>query len=611
MNTSTHLLPFRIVLRVVMLTMAGALFPAYASADVGLAWVQPTRGVAVALDASDNVYTLDYEQALGAEMSLAKRNASGTMLWVASFDQTSTTAWERASWIATDSAGNAIVCGTLMSGYSNPVEAASIVMKFNPNGAMAWRRVYETSFDGSSVRKCLVDASDNVYVLGLGNGPIGRVTKVKKFAPDGTALWSFFDSAGIGAPLNFKLTPDGALLITGRSITGSYLGYAKIDLNGNLIWTSPAIYSFTAGDSAGDVFGNTYLVHADAVTGGTMIKKLTASGALLWERSYGLNGFRIEVGNDNQAVVSGFPTGTVGAAFIKVDTAGNLLWSNLNADGPLALLAHAQMLIDRDNNAYLAAGTMSEMAVCRVNSDGSSGWTQTVAFGYAQAIALGNTDNSIYVVGGTTARLSQGGAPTLPTQPTVLSYFSLTETSIYLGWSDNSSNETGFTVERCTGTLLFCAANPGAWSLLATNAANVSTFIDNGLAPGTTYTWRVQAFNAVGSSAYSNYLSVTTPGTVVIPAAPSALTASARRINSRAEVRLSWIDNAGNETGFSVERCRGSTCTSFAAIASLPQNTVSHTDAGLSRKTTYRYRVRATGSAGNSPYSNIVSVITP
>ena len=93
------------------------------------------------------------------------------MLWVASFDQTSTTAWERASWVATDSTGNAIVCGTLMSGYSNPVEAASIVMKFDPNGAIAWRRVYESSFDGSSVRKCLVDASDNVYVLGMGSGP--------------------------------------------------------------------------------------------------------------------------------------------------------------------------------------------------------------------------------------------------------------------------------------------------------------------------------------------------------------------------------------------------------------------------------------------------------
>jgi len=595
-----------------MLALAGPLFPLQVSADVSLAWVQPTRGVSVALDAADNVYTVDYEQALGAEMYLTKRAANGTLLWVAAFDQTSTTAWERASWVATDSAGNAIVCGTLMSGYSNPVEAASIVMKFNPNGALAWRRVYESSFDGSSVRKCLVDASDNVYVLGMGSGPSGRVTKVKKFAPDGAALWSFFDSAGIGAPLSFKLTPDGALLITGKSLTGSYLGYAKVDLNGNLIWTYPAVFSMTAGDSAGDAFGSTYLVHGNTTGNGTIVKKLAPSGALLWERDHGMAGFRIEVGNDQQAVVSGFPsTGTAGAAFIKFDAAGNLLWSNLDADGPFGLLAHAQMLIDRDNNAYLAAGTMSEMAVCRVNRDGSSGWTQTVAYGYAQAIALGKTDNSVYLVGGTTARLSQGDPSTLPIQPTVLTYFSLTATSIYLGWSDNSSNEAGFRIERCTGTALFCAANPGAWSLLATTGASVSTYIDSTLAPATTYSWRVQAFNDAGSSAYSNTLSVTTPGTVAIPAAPSDLAASAVRVKTKAEVRLGWVDNAGNETGFTVERCPGRTCTNFAAIANLPQNTVSHADAGLSRKTTYRYRVMATGSGGNSPYSNIATVTTP
>jgi len=82
-----------------------------------------------------------------------------------------------------------------MSGYSNPVEAASIVMKFRPDGVLVWRRVYEGGFDGSSVRKCLVDRYDDVYVLGMGSGPSGRVTKVKKFASDGTVLSIVFPVA--------------------------------------------------------------------------------------------------------------------------------------------------------------------------------------------------------------------------------------------------------------------------------------------------------------------------------------------------------------------------------------------------------------------------------
>ena len=602
------------VLRTVAIGMAiGACLTASASAQVTVDWVQPTRGVSIALDAADNVYTVDYEQALGAEMTLTKRDADGQLIWVARYDQTSSTAWERASWVATDSAGNAVVCGTLMSGYSNPVEAASVVMKFGSNGQLAWRRVYESSFDGSSVRKCLVDGSGNVYALGMGSGPAGRVTKVKKFAPDGTPLWSFFDPAGIGAALNFKLTPDGNLLITGKSIYGSFLGYAKVDPNGQLIWALPGVASLTAGDSAGDLFGNTYVVHGQYVVTnpGTVIKKLDPSGALIWERVYGLSGFRIEVGSDNQAVVSGFPnSGTAGAAFIKVDGNGALLWANLDADGPLGLLAHAHMLLDAANNAYLAAGTMSEMAVCKVNSDGTSGWTRTIAFGYAQAIALGHTDDSVYVVGGTTARLLQT-APSIPTQPTVLAYFDLTPTSAYLGWSDNSSNETGFTVERCSSTAPFCEATPGAWAVRTTTGANVSTFNDTGLAPGTAYSWRVSAFNAAGRSAYYNTLSLTTPAAPAVPAAPTGLTAQARRVRGKAEVRLAWVDNATTETGYVVERCSGSGCTSFARLASVPANSTGYTDAAAARGTTYRYRVMATATAGNSGYSNIVAVTTP
>lgn len=593
-----------------------ALLPSHVVADATLEWLQQTRGVSVALDSSDHVYTVDYEQALGAEMTLTKRQSDGTLAWITRYDQNSTTMWERASWVAADSAGNAVVCGTLMSGYSNPVEAASIVMKFDANGALVWRMVYESGFDGSSVKKCLVDGSDNVYVLGMGSGPAGRVTKVKKFDPDGMALWSYFDTAGIGAAVNFKLTPDHHLLITGRSITGSYNGYAKLDLNGDAVWTLPAVASLTVGDSAGDAFGNTYVVHGQYVTTnpGTVVKKLDPAGDLIWENIYPLAGFRIEVGSDHRAVVSGFPnSGSPGAAFVKLnDEDGALVWSNLDADGPLALLAHSHMLLDVDNNAYLAAGTMSEMAVTRVNADGTPGWTRSIPFGYAQAIALGNTDRSVYVVGGTTARLAQGDPALVPIQPTVLSYFDLTPNGIYLGWSDNSTNETGFTVERCRGAQAVCDANPAYWAAIATVAENISTYKDSALSPETTYSWRVRAFNGAGGSPYSNTLSVTTPPLPALPPlAPTNLKAQAKRIGTAVEVRLSWIDRASNETRFTVERCTGIGCTNFSAIALLPADTQKYTDTTAMRSTRYQYRVMTSGAGGNSGYSNIAAIKTP
>ncbi|HSW55495.1 MAG TPA: T9SS type A sorting domain-containing protein [Ignavibacteriaceae bacterium] len=376
--------------------------------QVNIQWLQDTEGISIAVDGSDNVYTVYYEYNPAGDIYLTKRNSDGVFIWQEKFDQTDNTKWEKATWVATDNLGNILVSGTLMSGYSNPVEAASIIMKFDSAGNLIWRNVYESSFDGSYTKKCLVDINNNIYVLGMGSGTSGYVTKVKKFTPDGIAIWTYYDANGIGAPINFKFTPDDAIVLTGRAIFGSINGYAKIDLNGNHIWSYPGVPSLTIGDAEGDDFGNTYLVHGEYVTnGGTELKKISPTGSLIWSNVYNLAGFRVEVGSDNQPVVCGFPNpNSFGSSFIKVDGNGNIVWTNPDADSTFALMLHARLIMDQHDNIYLAAGTLTEMAVCKVNSDGTSAWTVTLPGSYANDITLGS-DNDVYVVGGNTARINQ------------------------------------------------------------------------------------------------------------------------------------------------------------------------------------------------------------
>lgn len=73
-----------------------------------------------------------------------------------------------------------------------------------------------------------------------------------------------------------------------------------------------------------------------------------------------------------------------------------------------------------------------------------------------------------------------------------------------LNWTDNSSNESGFRVERATGST-------GAFSVISTTGANVSSYVDTSLAPSTLYRYRVCAFNSAGSSGFTNIASGTTP----------------------------------------------------------------------------------------------------
>jgi hypothetical protein len=75
--------------------------------------------------------------------------------------------------------------------------------------------------------------------------------------------------------------------------------------------------------------------------------------------------------------------------------------------------------------------------------------------------------------------------------------------SIELNWQDNANNEDGFYVEFSQDT------TSSSWTLLATLGVDEETYIHTGLNDGEQFFYRVSAFNAVGSSAFSNVAETT------------------------------------------------------------------------------------------------------
>jgi len=76
---------------------------------------------------------------------------------------------------------------------------------------------------------------------------------------------------------------------------------------------------------------------------------------------------------------------------------------------------------------------------------------------------------------------------------------------VTLIWTDNSNNEAGFTIQRSTSadfTANVTSTNVGA---------NTTTFQTGNVSRKTLFYFRVQAFNAAGTSAWSNVISVLTP----------------------------------------------------------------------------------------------------
>ena len=90
----------------------------------------------------------------------------------------------------------------------------------------------------------------------------------------------------------------------------------------------------------------------------------------------------------------------------------------------------------------------------------------------------------------------------LPLAPAALGVQSLSATDTLLSWSD-VPNETGYKVERSL-------ASGSNYSLIANLAANTLTYADAGLAPGTSYYYRIGASNDAGDGPPSNEASART-----------------------------------------------------------------------------------------------------
>jgi hypothetical protein len=89
-----------------------------------------------------------------------------------------------------------------------------------------------------------------------------------------------------------------------------------------------------------------------------------------------------------------------------------------------------------------------------------------------------------------------------PNAPSTLILLSQAATSATIKWTDNSTNETGFRVERSDN-------NDSTFVEVANNlGSNTTIYISPNLVTGTTYYYRVRAINGLGFSDYSNVLMV-------------------------------------------------------------------------------------------------------
>ena len=109
------------------------------------------------------------------------------------------------------------------------------------------------------------------------------------------------------------------------------------------------------------------------------------------------------------------------------------------------------------------------------------------------------------------------GGPQPPAAPTDLTATAVDDQGIDLAWTDMSTDEDGFRIERAEGPA-------GAYADIQFSAANTTAYSDTGLAASTEYCYRVSAVNAAGASGFTAVSCATTAAPPPPPPPPPPIT---------------------------------------------------------------------------------------
>jgi fibronectin type 3 domain-containing protein len=372
---------------------------------------------------------------------------------------------------------------------------------------------------------------------------------------DGGATWSEVDTVQrlFSDPLRGVLldplpAPKGEILtlpVTGHTPTDQYRVYAQNTVGDTWDYADPGFNEIANGGFPTITTKSAYVIAVQSVapaapSGLTATPDATPQVTLNW--------------TDNASNETGF-----------------IVERSVDAGGfaPLATLPGTDITTYTDTD--VATGHLYEYQVAATNAVGTSGFSNVAA------VDLTNT---------------------VPADPTGLLAEVLSATQVGLAWTDNASNETGYTVERCTG------AGCTDFASIATLPADTVSYTDGTVAQPNSYSYRVIATNGVGSSGPSNVASVS----ITVPPAPTNLTATSI---TRTGFTFNWVYNFPQPDGFEIQV---STNSSFTAIVqSFPDVNADQTSLvinGLLRNTRYYVRIRGFNAIGVGPWSTVLQLRT-
>ncbi|MBN1897708.1 MAG: SBBP repeat-containing protein, partial [Spirochaetes bacterium] len=402
---------------------------------------------------------------------------------------------DEAYYITTDNSGYIYVTGSSYNGTD--FDFATI--KYDPAGNSIWTQrmnsvVVNSNDYGHAV---CVDNSGCVYVTGpRQNWNYFTI----KYSSNGNTMWSQQGPSGRTFDIDVD-NNNGFVYITGFRDVGNYDNCTiKYTTNGISIWTQQYDGGFNNDDRGhGLVVDNTGYIYVtghkyNGVNVDYFTIKYQENGATIWTQQYdggGIDWSRgIAMDSLGYIYITGFTHNGSDYDFftIKYDSNGNTLWTQQYDGG------------DTDAPERIAVDQMGSVYVAGYRYNG--------------------TDDDFFVI-----KYMQ---PPYPQAPVSMQFTTLSESSVFLQWTDDSINEEGFKIYKSEDGTNFIF-------LLTTNTNEV-TYQDNNIVKGKLYWYRIIATNRAGAIISSAFQYDTLSS--ILSTLPTGVYPNYLKLQQRGETRI-------------------------------------------------------------------------